>query len=36
MTSNYDVKGKNAHPIYLWAKENMENLQFQNGIFIKF
>ena len=21
MTSKYDVKGKNAHPIYLWAKE---------------
>ena len=22
MTSKYDVKGKNAHPIYLWAKNN--------------
>ena len=22
MTSKFDVKGKNAHPIYLWAKEN--------------
>ena len=22
MTSKYDVKGDNAHPIYLWAKEN--------------
>ena len=22
MTSKIDVKGKNAHPIYLWAKEN--------------
>ena len=21
MTSKYDVKGKNSHPIYLWAKE---------------
>ena len=21
MTSKYDVKGDNAHPIYLWAKE---------------
>ena len=21
MTSKYDVKGENAHPIYLWAKE---------------
>ena len=21
MTSKYEVKGKNAHPIYLWAKE---------------
>ena len=21
MTSKYDVKGKNAHPIYLWAKD---------------
>ncbi len=25
MTSKYDVKGKNAHPIYLWAKENFGN-----------
>ena len=22
MTSKYDVKGNNAHPIYLWAKES--------------
>jgi glutathione peroxidase len=22
MTSKFDVKGENAHPIYLWAKEN--------------
>ena len=22
MTSKYDVKGENAHPIYLWAKKN--------------
>ena len=22
MTSKYDVKGENAHPIYLWAKES--------------
>ena len=22
MTSKYDVKGDNAHPIYLWAKKN--------------
>ena len=22
MTSKYDVKGKNAHPIFIWAKEN--------------
>ena len=22
MTSKYDVKGDNAHPIYLWAKES--------------
>jgi glutathione peroxidase len=22
MTSKFDVKGKNAHPIYLWAKDN--------------
>ena len=21
MTSKYDVKGDNAHPIYIWAKE---------------
>ena len=21
MTSKYDVKGENSHPIYLWAKE---------------
>ena len=25
ITSKYDVKGKNAHPIYLWAKENYGN-----------
>ena len=25
MTSKYDVKGKNAHPLYLWAKENYGN-----------
>ena len=25
MTSKYDVKGKNAHPIYLWAKETYGN-----------
>ena len=23
MTSKYDVKGNNAHPIYLWAKETL-------------
>jgi glutathione peroxidase len=22
MTTKIDVKGENAHPIYLWAKEN--------------
>ena len=25
MTSKYDVKGENAHPIYLWAKETFGN-----------
>ena len=25
MTAKIDVKGKNAHPIYLWAKENHGN-----------
>jgi glutathione peroxidase len=25
MTSKYDVKGDNAHPIYLWAKETFGN-----------
>ena len=25
MTTKIDVKGKNAHPIYLWAKENHGN-----------
>ena len=25
MTSKYDVKGDNAHPIYLWAKETYGN-----------
>ena len=25
MTSKYNVKGKNAHPIYLWAKESYGN-----------
>ena len=25
ITSKYDVKGKNAHPVYLWAKENYGN-----------
>ena len=25
MTSKYDVKGDNAHPIYIWAKENFGN-----------
>ena len=25
MTSKYDVKGSNAHPIYLWAKETYGN-----------
>ena len=25
MTGKYDVKGKNAHPIYLWAKETYGN-----------
>ena len=25
MTSKFDVKGKNAHPIYLWAKQNHGN-----------
>ena len=25
MTSKYDVKGNNAHPIYLWAKNNFGN-----------
>ena len=25
MTSKFDVKGKSAHPIYLWAKENYGN-----------
>ena len=22
MTSKFDVKGENAHPIYIWAKNN--------------
>ena len=25
MTAKFDVKGENAHPIYLWAKENYGN-----------
>ena len=25
MTTKIDVKGENAHPIYLWAKENHGN-----------
>ena len=25
MTSKYDVKGENAHPIYIWAKETYGN-----------
>jgi glutathione peroxidase len=25
MSGKYDVKGQNAHPIYLWAKENYGN-----------
>ena len=25
ITKKYDVKGANAHPIYLWAKENYGN-----------
>ena len=25
MTSKYEVKGKNAHPIYLWAKTSFGN-----------
>ena len=25
MTSKYDVKGDNAHPIYKWAKETYGN-----------
>ena len=25
MTTKIDVKGKNTHPIYLWAKENYGN-----------
>ena len=25
MTTKTDVKGENAHPIYLWAKENHGN-----------
>ena len=25
ITSKYEVKGKNAHPIYIWAKENYGN-----------
>jgi glutathione peroxidase len=25
MTSKYNVKGNDAHPIYLWAKENFGN-----------
>ena len=25
MSSKFDVKGENAHPIYLWAKENHGN-----------
>ena len=25
MTTKIDVKGENAHPIYLWAKENYGN-----------
>ena len=25
MTSKYDVKGDNAHPIYQWAKETYGN-----------
>jgi glutathione peroxidase len=36
MTSKYDVKGDNAHPIYYWAKDTYGKSQFLNGIFIKF
>ena len=37
MTSKYDVKGDNAHPIYIMGKRNiMVNQLFQSGIFIKY
>ena len=36
MTSKYNVKGNDAHPVYVWAKKLMVIQQFQNGIFTKF
>ena len=36
LTTITDVKGDNAHEIFLWAKKNYGNLQFLNGTFIKF
>ena len=36
MTSKYNVKGDNAHPIYYGQKKLMVNQLYQNGIFIKF
>ena len=31
-----NVKGNKAHKVYKWAEKIMENLRYQNGIFIKF
>ena len=36
MTKITEVKGDDAHEIFKWAKKIMENLLYQNGIFIKF
>ena len=36
ITSKYDVKGDNAHPVYLWAKDTYGKSSVKNGIFIKF
>ena len=35
MTEKVSVKGSNAHPFYIWARENHGKSAFQNGIFIK-
>ena len=36
LTAITEVKGKNAHKIFKWAKENTEIQLFPNGIFTKF